>query len=181
MKKTNWRKIKKQDSEQISAPMKPLHYAGLWSRLLSIVIDVFMIGMPIVFILMSLFGYEQMQTMSALDALEGIKPLDAAGNPIEPDPTMAITQIVLYATVVIGLWRFDGGRTPGKRLSKTKILDAKTFEAPALWQLVIRFFAYFLTFISFLLLIGFLLPLLHPKKQILHDYLSSTVVVYDLD
>ena len=178
MKKTNWRKVKKSLKEEPQAEVSTVIYAGFWSRALSFVIDVFMIGIPISLVIMSLFGHDQMQSISALDVLQGIKPLDENGVEIKPDPMIAITQVGLFSFIVIMLWRFDQGRTPGKRLSKTKILDAKSHREPALWQLVVRFFAYFLSFIS---LIGFFLPLVHPKKMALHDILSGTIVVYDLD
>lgn len=185
MKKTNWRQIKKQQQnsskQEKSSQTIKVYYAGFWSRILAFVIDIFMIGLPITFIIMALFGYDQMQSLSTMDLLEGIKPVDANGVEIKPDPTVAIVHVVLFATIMITLWRYDGGRTPGKRLSKTKIVDSKSLDAPAFWQLFVRFFAYFLSFVSFIFIIGFLLPLLHPKKRFLHDLLSRTVVIYDLD
>lgn len=181
MKKQNWRQVKKQSTQEPKMNLPSVQYAGIWSRVLSFVIDIFMIGLPVTFVIMSVFGYEQMSSVSALDVLQGIKPLDENGLEIRPNPMIAVTQVSLFATIVIALWKFDGGRTPGKRLSKTKILDAKTYELPALWQFVVRFFAYFLTFLSFVFLVGLLLPLLHPKKIMLHDILARTIVVYDLD
>lgn len=178
MKKANWRQVKKQSQESSTTPLPKVHYAGFWSRVLAFVIDVFMIGLPVTFIIMAIFGYDHMQSMSTMDVLQGIKPLDAHGNEIKPDPTMAIVQLLLFATIVIVLWKFDGGRTPGKRLSKTKIVDNKTLAEPKLWQLIIRFFAYFLSFIT---IVGFLLPLVHPKKLTLHDLIAGTVVIYDFD
>ena len=182
MKKTNWRHIKKQQQNSADSvnhsSLVDVRYAGFWSRVLGFVIDIFMIGIPISLIIMSIFGYDQMQSLSTMDALQGIKPVDANGVEIKPDPTMAIVQISLFATIVIALWNYDGGRTPGKRLSKTKVVDSKTLAQPKLWQLILRFFAYFLSFIT---IVGFLLPLVHPKKIALHDYISGTVVIYDFD
>lgn len=178
MKKANWRQVKKRSQESSPTPLAKVHYAGFWSRVLAFVIDIFMIGLPVTFIIMALFGYDQMQSMSTMDVLQGIKPLDANGVEMKPDPTMAMVQIILFATIVIVLWKFDGGRTPGKRLSKTKIVDKKTLAEPKLWQLIVRFFAYFLSFIT---IVGFLLPLVHPKKMALHDFVSGTVVIYEFD
>lgn len=178
MKKANWRQVKKRSQESSPTSLPNVHYAGFWSRVLAFVIDIFMIGLPVTFVIMAIFGYDQMQSMSTMDVLQGIKPVDANGVEIKPDPTMAIVQVLLFATIVIVLWKFDGGRTPGKRLSKTKIVDRKTLVEPRLWQLIVRFFAYFLSFIT---IVGFLLPLVHPKKIALHDLISGTVVIYDLD
>jgi uncharacterized RDD family membrane protein YckC len=178
MKTTNWRKVKKSLKTEPQEVKSTVIYAGFWSRVLSFVIDVFMIGIPISLVIMSLFGHDQMQSISAMDVLQGIKPLDENGVEIKPDPMIAIIQIGLFSFIVIMLWKFDHGRTPGKRLSKTKILDAKTHAEPAFWKLIVRFFAYFLSFIS---IIGFLIPLVHPKKMALHDMVSGTIVVYDLD
>ena len=181
MEKRNWRKIKNQHTAVDRPAPFDAHvtYAGFWSRVLSFVIDTFMVGLPVTFVVMSIFGYEQMQTINTMDVLQGIKPIDANGNEIKPDPMIALTQLGLFATIVIGLWRFDKGRTPGKRLSQTKVVDAKSLQDPRLWQLIVRFFAYFLTFLSFIVLIGLLLPLLHPKKVMLHDYLAGTAVIYE--
>lgn len=181
MKKQNWRKVKNRSHSDEVLEQTSVVYAGFWSRLLSFVIDVFMIGIPISLVIMSVFGHDQMSSVSALDVLQGIKPTDVNGEVVEPNPMIAITQITLFSTIVIALWHFDQGRTPGKRLSKTKILDADTLEKPAFWQLVVRFFAYFVTFISFLFIIGFILPLMHPRKIMPHDLLSNTVVIYDLE
>ena len=147
MKKTNEHQIKEQNKELPVASVPSMNYAGFWSRVLSFVMDIFMIGIPISLVIMSIFGHDQMNSVSALDVLQGIKPLDENGLEIKPDPMIAITQLVLFASVVISLWTFDKGRTPGKRLSKTKILDAKTGQSPSVLQFIVRFFAYFLSFI----------------------------------
>ena len=43
----NWRKIKQQKITQKPSPKVAPKYAGFWSRVLAITVDIFMIGIPI--------------------------------------------------------------------------------------------------------------------------------------
>ncbi len=148
------------------------YYAGFWSRALAFVTDIFMIGLPISFVIMAIFGYDQMHSASALELLQGQKPVTP------PNPMIAITQMGLYSVVTILLWKLHRGQTPGKKLAKIRVVDRKSLGDASWFQLTVRFFAYFLSFIT---LVGFFLPLLFTKKEALHDLISNTVVIYDLD
>lgn len=163
--------IKKQSGQVSLKEEAAVHYAGFWSRLLGFVIDIFMIGLPVTFVIMAIFGYEAMQEANTLSVLQG-KSIEN-----EPDPMIAITQVGLSLLIYVGFW-YQTGQTPGKKLAMIKVVDAKSFERATLFQLTLRFVAYFISFIT---LIGFFLPIFLPKKQALHDLISSTSVIYTTD
>ncbi|KIM09364.1 MAG: hypothetical protein KU28_01720 [Sulfurovum sp. PC08-66] len=168
-----WRTLKKQTKHHSPQKTSPdVRYAGFWSRLLAFVVDIFMIGIPISLLIAAIFGYDTLKETSTLALLEGQRPATP------PDPTSAIVQMVLALLVYVGMWWRMGGQTPGKKLAGIAVVDARSFGGASLIQLVVRFFAYFLSFVS---LIGFLLPLLLPNKQALHDIFARTVVIYRED
>ena len=146
-----------------------VYYAGFWSRALGVLIDTFMIGLPITLVMMLFFGHDAIQEASLVELLQGQKLPP-------PNPLMSWIQILLFGAITVLLWRFDKGQTPGKRLAKITVVDATTLMTPSWWQLIIRFVGYTLSFIS---IVGFLLPLVLPKKQALHDLLAHTVVIYE--
>lgn len=143
-------------------------YANFASRMLSFFTDIFMIGMPISIFITILFGKEQMNQTSAIDLLANPEMHHEA-----PDPTVSILQIVLMMGAFILFWHLNG-QTPGKRFTKTKVVDAKTFTKPSLFQLILRFLGYFLSFIT---IIGFFTGLFRRDKRTLHDLLSRTCVI----
>ncbi len=167
------RKTEKNESiqETKSRSNTRVYYAGFWSRLLAFVVDIFMIGLPITFIIMAIFGYESMQEANTLALLQGQTPEN------KPDPMIAFTQMSLSLLVYVGFW-YQTGQTPGKKLAMIKVVDATTLQTASIVQLCVRFLSYFLSFIT---LVGFFLPLVLPKKQALHDLLSHTLVIYTTD
>lgn len=144
-----------------------VYYAGFWSRVLGFVVDIFMIGIPVSILIMLFFGYDAMQEADTLALLQGKETA-------APDPLISWVQLLLSLAIYVGFW-YKTGQTPGKKLAMIRIVDASTYGKVPLWRLVIRFLAYFLSFIS---LVGFFLPLMLRKKQALHDLLSGTVVIY---
>jgi len=146
-----WRDIKQK--KNIITPTKEpkVHYAGFWSRTLSFVTDIFMIGIPITIIIMIFFGYEQMQTAGFSDAmLQTQKAQEQA-----PNPLASIIQFTLFITAFVLFWKISG-QTPGMKMARIEIVDAKTFERASYLQLVTRFFGYFVS----LFLFGYLLGLM---------------------
>lgn len=169
---SNWKNVKKaQKKKQLEAnDLKArVVYSGYWSRILAFVIDIFMIGLPITFIIMAIFGYDQMQQMSTMDLLQGKRPATP------PDPRIALTQIGLYALVTVLLWKYQKGQTPGKKQARIKVVDAKTLQSASTAQLIMRFFGYFFSVIS---IIGVFMPLMNKQHQALHDWIAGTAVIY---
>ncbi|HQS67020.1 MAG TPA: RDD family protein [Sulfuricurvum sp.] len=163
-----WRTLKKTKQ---SPPFQNtiIHYAPFAPRALAFLTDLFMIGLPISLLLMSIFGYDQMHTAGAMDVLSNNKA--ALQNP--PNPLSSILQIVLFMLITVELWhRYT--QTPGKKLARICVVDAITLKSAPYGKLLVRFIAYFLSLIS---IVGFFIGFFRKDKRCLHDLLSGTAVI----
>ncbi|MBU0719967.1 RDD family protein [bacterium] len=165
-----FRDLKKQSKEPKKAQTAHVAYAGFLQRTKAFVTDIFMIGLPVALVIMIVFGYEETKSAGALDVIVQ----DAQALEHEPNPAASIVQIMLIMGVHVVLWRRDG-QTPGKKFSNIKVVDAKTLEEASYPRLIVRFIAYFISFLS---IIGFFLIFLRKDKRALHDLLSGTAVIY---
>ena len=128
-----------------------------------------MIGLPISLILMTVFGYDQMHTAGAMDVITNNQK--ALQNP--PNPLSSILQIVLFMVITVELWhRYT--QTPGKKLTRIRVVDAKTLAAATYFKLSLRFVGYFLSLVS---VVGFFIGLFRHDKRCLHDLISGTAVI----
>lgn len=163
-----WRTLKKK--QNLSQPLKPkIMYAPFWPRVLGFVTDIFMIGLPISLLVSAFFGYDQMHTATGLDLI--MNDPKARINP--PDPVASILQMTLFMLTYVLLWHYSG-QTPGKKLARIRVVDAKTFQNASYPKLVLRFIGYFLSLLS---IIGFFIGLFRRDKRSLHDLLSGTAVI----
>ncbi|MDO9055828.1 MAG: RDD family protein [Sulfuricurvum sp.] len=162
-----WRTLKTKKQSTLTKP-KTL-FAPFWPRAAGFVTDIFMIGLPISLLMMIVFGYDQMNTAGGLDVL--VHDPKAQSNP--PNPIASITQIALFLITYVWLWH-KSGQTPGKKLARTRVVDALTLQNAPYWKLTLRFIGYFLSFIT---LIGFFIGLFRKDKRSLHDLLSGTAVI----
>ena len=69
------------------------------------------------------------------------------------------------------------GRTPGKWLCSSRIVDYRTGGRPRPWQYLVRFVAYLVSAVP--LMIGFLVVIWNPHRRSWHDRLARTAVVAD--
>ena len=164
-----WRtlKTKKQSNPQNQKP-KTL-FAPFWPRAAGFVTDIFMIGLPISLLTMAIFGYDQMHSASGLDVL--VHDPKAQTNP--PNPIASITQITLFLITYVWLWH-TSGQTPGKKLSRIRVVDAQTLQNASVLKLTLRFIGYFISLIT---LVGFFIGLFRKDKRTLHDLISGTAVI----
>ena len=163
-----WRTLKK-TIHSSSNKIKTVDYAPFAPRALAFLTDIFMIGLPISLILMTLFGYDQMHTAGAIDVITNNQK--ALQNP--PNPLSSILQIVLFMIITVELWhRYT--QTPGKKLTRIRVVDAKTLAPATYAKLTVRFIGYFLSLIS---VVGFFIGLFRRDKRCLHDLLSGTTVI----
>lgn len=163
-----WRTLKK---TKHSTPIKKntVVYASFSSRALGFLTDIFMIGLPISLILLTIFGYDQMHTAGAIDVITNNK--EALKNP--PNPLGSILQIMLFMVITIELWhRYT--QTPGKKLTHIRVVDAKTLAPASYVKLTVRFISYFLSLIS---IVGFFIGFMRRDKRCLHDLISGTSVI----
>lgn len=163
-----WRTIKHAKNPRETTE-KPAVYAGFWARTLGFVTDVFMIGMPVSLLIMMTFGYDQVKSAGAMDViLQTEKAVTHA-----PDPTGSIVQVLVSLAIYILFWH-TSGQTPGKKMARTVVVDAKTLQRASWLKLVVRFVGYFLSMIT---LVGFFIGLLRKDKRTLHDLISGTAVI----
>jgi len=162
-----WRTLK--TKKQPTHPKAKTLFASFWPRAAGFVTDIFMIGLPISLITMLLFGYDQMDTASGLDVL--VHDPKAQTNP--PNPIASITQIALFLITYVWLWH-TSGQTPGKKLSRIRVVDAQTLQKASVLKLTLRFIGYFISLIT---LVGFFVGLFRKEKRALHDLISGTAVI----
>lgn len=163
-----WRTLKKK--QNLSQPLKSkITYAPFWPRALGFVTDIFMIGLPISLLVSAFFGYDQMHTATGLDLI--MNDPKARINP--PDPVASTLQMTMFMLTYVLLWHYSG-QTPGKKLARIRVVDAKTFQNASYPKLVLRFIGYFLSLLS---IIGFFIGLFRRDKRSLHDLLSGTAVI----
>ena len=164
-----WRDIK--HKKNITPPtQKPkVKYAGFWSRTLSFITDIFMIGIPITIIIMIFFGYEQMQTAGFSDAMMQTQKAQAQA----PNPVASIVQFTLFMTAFVLFWKITR-QTPGMKMARIEIVDAGSFKSASYLQLIARFLSYFIS----LFLFGYLWGLMRRDKRMLHDLISHTAIIY---
>lgn len=168
-----WKDVKKgrQTKKGQDTTRDKVFYAGFWSRLLALCVDIFMIGIPISILIYFSFGYETMQSQPGfIDAIEGVKP-DKEPNMLIPLLTMS-----LWSIITLIFW-FKTGQTPGKKMANIIIVDAISHKKASLIQLIIRLLFFIMPIFAFF---SFFIMLFHPKKKTLHDIFSKTVVIYKL-
>lgn len=164
-----WRTLKTKRQPKPQILKSKVSFAPFWPRAAGFVTDIFMIGLPISLITLIIFGYDQMHTASGLDVL--VHDPKAQTNP--PNPIASITQIALFLFTYVWLWH-TSGQTPGKKLSRIRVVDAVTLQNASIWKLTLRFIGYFISLIT---LIGFFIGLFRKDKRTLHDLLSGTAVI----
>lgn len=129
-------------------------YAGFWIRTGATILDVLIISLPLSIILGLIFGISEDFSISTADIISNVLGL--------------IIWVVCWV-------QFAG--TPGKRLLKLKVLDAKTGGNLTVGQAIIRYIAYIPAILC--LLLGIIWVAFDSKKQGWHDKLAGTVVVKD--
>lgn len=131
-----------------------------------------MIGLPITIIIIIFFGYEQMQTAGFSDAMMQTQ----AAQEHAPNPIASLMQFTLFITAFVLFWK-TSGQTPGMKVARIEIVDAKSFERASYLQLIIRFFSYFISVFLF----GYLWGLMRTDKRMLPDLISHTAIIYKPD
>lgn len=132
-----------------------IEYAGFWRRVAASLIDSIL-----------------MIIAMALLAI----PLSLIGVPIMDGYTGSFRVVDLIPAVIVILFWFKLGATPGKQLLDCQIVDARTGHPLTLGQSVLRYLGYILNVFTFF--IGFLWIAWSSRKQGFHDYIAKTVVVH---
>ena len=132
--------------------MKKIIYASYPDRIKALITDLFMIYIPILYIITYIFmdGKDDFQS-STLAPLIGV-----------------VLYGLIYAVLVSKF-----GQTPGKKAYNIEIVDSKCHQKITIYRAIWRFFTFILSATT---LVGLLLPLIRKDKKSLHDILSGTVV-----
>ena len=138
-------------------PVAAPEYVGFWARVLAALIDSVLMG-ALMFPLSQFF-------MSA-----------RAHRSLDGDMSLSSLTLnwILPAIVVLVFW-FARGATPGKMVISAEIVDAETLRAPTQGQFVVRYFGYYVSTMG--LLLGLIWVGIDARKQGWHDKMASTVVI----
>ena len=149
-----FRDLKKQSNKHnlTNKPKEIVLSAYYVYRIKALIVDLFMIYMPIMYIM----------TYGFLDGKD-----DLANSTLAP----------LIATLVYGLiysvFLSKTGQTPGKKAYDIQVVDANTYHNIVIYRAFFRFIAFLFTVTTVL---GLFLPLIRADKKTLHDFLSGTTV-----
>ncbi len=167
-----WRNVKQKNfpKKETDASIPQRLFAGFWTRALGFITDLFMIGIPISLFMMMVFGRDEMKRATALDVIAH----NEAALTNAPDPLISLLHVIFMMSIYVFLWHRNG-KTPGKQLAHSKVVDATTLKPASYFQLIVRFLGYFLSAIT---LIGFFIGLFRRDKRTLHDLISRTAVIH---
>jgi len=151
-----FRKLKKQSKQlkQVKEELKAkVHYARYVDRIKAFITDMFMIYVPILYIITYGFmgGKEEFQA-SQYAPLIGVSLYG-----------------FIYAILLTKL-----GQTPGKKAYIMKVVDVKTKEKISFFRAIIRFVAFLF---SATILLGLLVPFYRKDNRALHDLIAGTIVI----
>lgn len=147
-------------AEEVLPVQSEYQYVGFWKRFVAFLIDSFVLVAIMVPLLAAVYGWGY---------------FDAARTGFA-GPWDFLVQVVLPAVAAIVFWRYKGA-TPGKMAISATIVDARTGQAPSTKQLVVRYFAYFVSILP--LFIGFAWIGFDRRKQGFHDKIAGTLVIHD--
>lgn len=151
-----FRKLKKQSKtkqKQTTQEENRVLYAPIADRIKAFITDMFMIYVPILYII----------TYVVMDGKDEFQASDLA----------PLAGVLLYGIIyTLLLWKF--GQTPGKKAYTMKVVDAKTYKKITLVQAILRFIGFLL---SATILIGLIFPFYRKDKRSLHDLIANTVVI----
>ncbi|NRA73153.1 MAG: RDD family protein [Rickettsiales bacterium] len=140
-----------------NSPYKRL-YPSFQGRLFASLVDItltILVLMPIFFLIHSIVGKSFMMSLKWRIVQQ-------------------IIQIGFLGAAIFIFW-VKKYTTPGKMLLSMKIVDAKTFKDPSIFQLVVRLCSYWVSFLP--LGLGIFYMVLNKKRRAWHDLISGTVVV----
>lgn len=145
--------MKRKIEPTAKTPSSSASYATLSSRIKAFIVDMFMIYVPLLYLItyVVLGGKEEFQASQ----------------------TAPFAAVLLYG-VIYAFFLAKIGQTPGKRAYELKVVDDKNFEKIGFFRALLRFVLFL---VSATTLLGLLVPLYRKDKKALHDILVGTVVI----
>ncbi len=150
-----------------------IQYAHFGHRFAAMMIDNIIFALlltPIFSIFFDIKQYtdEEIQQIIQTQGIEGLYALFYSNE--------VLLQQLIIVVITLFFWiRFAG--TPGKRLLKIRIVDAKTGKNLNVWQSIIRYVGYLIS--SLPMGLGFIWIFLDEKNQGWHDKLANSIVIKD--
>jgi uncharacterized RDD family membrane protein YckC len=152
-----WRDVKQNRVDKKSIQKEPkqsLPYASYMDKIKAFITDSFLLSMPIAYIVIYLvFG-----------GREGFRD----------DMFMGWIYLLAPLGVIVILFYFIAGQTPGMKAYEIKVVDNKTGEKPSILLSFLRFFFFNVVLFSF---IGIFFGFFREDKRGIHDILSGTSVI----
>lgn len=149
-----FRDLKKQSNvnTKVNKVDANIKYASFTARIKALITDLFMIYIPILYIITYVF----------MDGKDDFQSSELA-------PFIGVLIYGLIYSVLLSKF----GQTPGKKAYDIEVLDAKTYQRISIFRAIWRFITFLFSATT---LLGLLLPLYTKDKKALHDILSGTIV-----
>ena len=152
-----FRKIKKQTKIKKDTSLNEVLYATIPDRIKAFITDMFMIYIPILYII----------TYLVLDGKDAFQSSNWA----------PFVGVFLYGVIYTSLL-YKFGQTPGKKAYLIKVVDVKTHKNITYFQAWLRFIGFLF---SATFLVGLIFPFYRKDKRSLHDLIAKTVVIATKD
>lgn len=150
-----FRNIKKHNKNRVKKDNPKYTYSKYSYRVKALIVDMFMIYAPILYII----------TYLILNGKEDFQSSQFA-------PFIAVT---IYG-VIYSLLISNFGHTPGKKAYDMKVVDDRTGKTIGFFRALLRFIAFLFTATTIL---GLLIPFYRKDKKALHDLICHTLVVVE--
>jgi len=148
-----WRDIKKGKKPEQQGKKEYIPYASIPSKIKAFLTDMFMIMMPLAYIV----------TYVVMNGKDDMQSSLIARNSLW----------IIYGIIMILFWSIKG-QTPGYKAYNLKVIDATTKQKPSFLKSFLR---YIFFVISSTIIIGELIAFFRDDKKTLHDLLSGTYVI----
>ena len=159
---------------------EPKEYGGFWIRFVAYFIDSIIVGIPLAILSIVIFivFFGATDTFDILiadpEALSDEEALMFLGSYLGALGLTMVINLVVAVSYFAGLQSSKMQATLGKKMLGLKVTDLNGNRI-SFWRSLGRYFA--MSFLSGILLIGYILAAFTEKKQSLHDLIASTVVV----
>jgi uncharacterized RDD family membrane protein YckC len=145
-------------------------YGGFWIRLVAVIIDGFIIAIPIV-ILSVIISVASLAAAGASSNSSG----QTAVNGIGAGAQLLIQLIGFVITVGYFVYFWGTGSTLGMRLFRLRVVDSNTGAPIGFGRAALRYVGYIIS--AVVCYIGLIWAAFDPRKQGWHDKIANTVVV----
>ncbi|MCK4386859.1 MAG: RDD family protein [Candidatus Pacebacteria bacterium] len=136
-----------------------VEYAGFWVRCMAQIFDIFILGIPIIFVVSIFFGFDWLFSKSTNWSAD-------------------ISNLILWTIIITSLWTNWRGMTPGKKLMGIRIVSFPDYQKLSYTKSIIRYLIGY-TISGLILGLGFIMIAFRKDKRGLHDLIAKTCVIYN--